>query len=64
MEEKLLAHDYYVCEKTDGLRVLMFIVINPVTGEQGCFMIDREITIIWLMDLGFPDYPKRRKKSC
>ncbi|KAH3903475.1 probable mRNA-capping enzyme subunit alpha [Saccharomycodes ludwigii] len=39
---KLLSEDYYVCEKTDGIRVIMFLVVNPVTQEQGCFLIDRE----------------------
>ena len=40
--EKLLSQDYYVCEKTDGLRVLMFVIMNPMTNKQNIFFIDRE----------------------
>lgn len=63
VEEKLLAHDYYVCEKTDGLRVLMFIVINPVTGEQGCFMIDRENNYYLVNGFRFPRLPQKKKEE-
>ncbi|CCF60591.1 hypothetical protein KAFR_0K02360 [Kazachstania africana CBS 2517] len=63
IEEKLLSHDYYVCEKTDGLRVLMLIVINPVTGEQGCFMVDRENNYYLVNGFRFPKLPKKRKEE-
>lgn len=63
VEEKLLSHDYYVCEKTDGLRVLMFIVINPVTGEQGCFMIDRENNYYLVNGFRFPRFPQKKKEE-
>lgn len=42
ISEKLFTQDYYVCEKTDGLRVLMFLIINPITNKQNIFFIDRE----------------------
>ncbi|XBW34792.1 hypothetical protein QEN19_000358 [Hanseniaspora menglaensis] len=42
VEENLLAQDYYVCEKTDGIRLLMFVIINPQTNKQSIFFIDRE----------------------
>lgn len=61
--EKLLSHDYYVCEKTDGLRVLMLIVINPFTREQGCFMIDRENNYYLLNGFHFPRLPQKDKKE-
>ena len=42
INENLLTQDYYVCEKTDGIRLLMFVIINPQTGKQSIFFIDRE----------------------
>ena len=35
IRDKLLEQDYYVCEKTDGLRLLMLVIVNGVTGERG-----------------------------
>ncbi|CCK70858.1 mRNA guanylyltransferase KNAG_0F01900 [Huiozyma naganishii CBS 8797] len=61
--EKLQTQDYYVCEKTDGLRVLMFILLNPVTGEQGCFMIDRENNYYLVNGFRFPKLPKKKKEE-
>ena len=63
IEEKLLAQDYYVCEKTDGLRALMLIVINPVTKEQGCFIIDRENNYYQVNGFRFPRLPKQSRKE-
>ncbi|SCU98081.1 LADA_0H10462g1_1 [Lachancea dasiensis] len=63
IEEKLLAQDYYVCEKTDGLRALMLIVINPVTKEQGCFVIDRENNYFQINGFKFPRLPKQHRKE-
>lgn len=63
IEEKLLAHDYYVCEKTDGLRALMLIMVNPVTKEQGCFMIDRENNYYMVNGFRFPCLPRSNKKE-
>lgn len=63
IEEKLKSQDYYVCEKTDGLRTLMFIVLNPVTGEQGCFMIDRENNYYLVNGFRFPRLPHKRKEE-
>lgn len=40
--ENLLTQDYYVCEKTDGIRLLMFVIINPQNNNQSIFLIDRE----------------------
>lgn len=63
IEDKLLEQDYYVCEKTDGLRVLMLILINPVTREQGCFMIDRENNFYLVNGFRFPRLPHKDKKE-
>lgn len=63
IEEKLLEQDYYVCEKTDGLRVLMLILINPVTREQGCFMIDRQNSFYLVNGFRFPRLPTKDKKE-
>lgn len=40
--KNLMDTDYLACEKSDGLRVLMFILINQDTGEEGTFLINRE----------------------
>lgn len=63
IEEKLLSEDYYVCEKTDGLRALMLIMVNPVTKEQGCFMIDRENNYYMVNGFRFPCLPRSNKKE-
>ncbi|CCD26652.1 mRNA guanylyltransferase NDAI_0I00830 [Naumovozyma dairenensis CBS 421] len=63
MEEKLMEKDYYVCEKTDGLRVLMLILINPITREQGTFMIDRENNYYLVNGFRFPIMYKKKKEE-
>ncbi|KAF6015539.1 hypothetical protein HII12_000698 [Brettanomyces bruxellensis] len=40
--KNLMDTDYLACEKSDGLRVLMFVLINQDTGEEGTFLINRE----------------------
>ena len=34
-------HSFWVCEKSDGQRVLMLIVLNKSKGEQEVYLIDR-----------------------
>ncbi|AMD21378.1 HER099Cp [Eremothecium sinecaudum] len=63
IEEKLLLNDYYVCEKTDGLRALMLVVVNPITKEQGCFLVDRENNYYWVNGFRFPKLPRSNKKE-
>ncbi|AET37937.1 mRNA guanylyltransferase Ecym_2188 [Eremothecium cymbalariae DBVPG len=63
IEEKLLVRDYYVCEKTDGLRTLMLIIVNPVTKEQGCFLVDRENNYYLINGFRFPRLPRANKKE-
>lgn len=61
--EKLFSQDYYVCEKTDGLRALMLVVVNPVTREQGCFLIDRENNYFLVNGFHFPRPYRQDKKE-
>lgn len=50
----LLERDYLVCEKSDGLRVLLFVLINPETNEEGTFLISRENEYFHIPDFHFP----------
>ncbi|WVN85172.1 uncharacterized protein L203_100317 [Cryptococcus depauperatus CBS 7841] len=34
--------DFWVCEKSDGVRVLVFIVMNNMTNQQEVWLIDRK----------------------
>ncbi|SCV01213.1 LAMI_0G10044g1_1 [Lachancea mirantina] len=63
IEDKLCGQDYYVCEKTDGIRALMLVVINPVTKEQGCFIIDRENNYFLVSGFRFPRLPRQSRKE-
>ena len=44
--ELLESKDFWVCEKTDGVRVLVFIVMNQMRGSQE----------VWLVSLTLPSY--------
>lgn len=54
LQSNLLNRDYLVCEKSDGLRVLLFVLINPDTGEEGTFLITRENEYYHVPDFHFP----------
>ncbi|CAA7270917.1 unnamed protein product [Cyclocybe aegerita] len=52
--EKLENQDYWVCEKSDGVRVLFLVVTDM--GEQSIFIIDRHNTYRQLSGLFFPHH--------
>lgn len=54
LHSNLLNRDYLVCEKSDGIRVLLFVLINPDTGEEGTFLITRENEYYHIPDFHFP----------
>jgi mRNA guanylyltransferase len=33
--------DFWVCEKSDGVRVLVFVIMNGMTGEQEVWLVSR-----------------------
>lgn len=58
---RLESHDFWVCEKSDGVRVLLFVLTDPGTGEQTTFIIDRHNTYRQLSGLYFPHHENPRK---
>ncbi|KDN43945.1 mRNA capping enzyme, alpha subunit [Tilletiaria anomala UBC 951] len=55
--EDLINEDFWVCEKSDGQRVLVFIVINPTTGRQEVFLINRKNEYKRVDNIYFPSPP-------
>ncbi|KAG6829641.1 hypothetical protein H0H92_003974 [Tricholoma furcatifolium] len=52
----LYRDSYWVCEKSDGVRVLFLINTNLVTGEQALYLIDRHYTFHQLGGIFFPHH--------
>ncbi|KDQ60776.1 hypothetical protein JAAARDRAFT_172973 [Jaapia argillacea MUCL 33604] len=54
--DKLESQDYWVCEKSDGVRVLMLIQTDLDTNAQAVFLIDRHNTYRVQTGLFFPHH--------
>lgn len=53
IRENLEGRDYFVCEKSDGLRCLMLCILDP-NGEEAVFLITRENQFFRISNLHFP----------
>ncbi|KAF8634090.1 hypothetical protein AX15_001092 [Amanita polypyramis BW_CC] len=54
--EKLESKDYWVCEKSDGIRVLLIIATDPTSRDQSVYIIDRHNAYRALHGLFFPHH--------
>ncbi|KAN0077228.1 mRNA capping enzyme, catalytic domain containing protein [Tylopilus felleus] len=54
--------DYWVCEKSDGVRVLFFLQTDPNGGSQVVYLIDRHNTYYEVSGFWFP-HPDRPRDS-
>ncbi|KAG5735708.1 mRNA-capping enzyme subunit alpha [Termitomyces sp. T112] len=54
--DKLESADYWVCEKSDGVRVLFLINTNLVSGDQSLYLIDRHNTYHTVSGIFFPHH--------
>lgn len=49
---ELRKQDYFLCEKTDGIRCLMYILVDA--GQQVIYLIDRKNDYYHVLDVYFP----------
>ncbi|KAI0763690.1 mRNA capping enzyme, alpha subunit [Irpex lacteus] len=54
--EKLETQDYWVCEKSDGIRVLLLVHTDMQTEAQSVYLIDRHNTYREVTGLYFPHH--------
>ena len=54
--ELLEKKDFWVCEKSDGVRVLVYIVVNNITGMQETWLVDRKQKFSKVEGLMFPHH--------
>ncbi|KAF8735139.1 hypothetical protein AX14_002646 [Amanita brunnescens Koide BX004] len=54
--EKLETQDYWVCEKSDGIRLLFLVATDHASGSQSVYIIDRHNTYRELSGLFFPHH--------
>ncbi|KAG8918717.1 Dcp1p-Dcp2p decapping enzyme complex alpha subunit [Tulasnella sp. 418] len=59
--QRLENEDYWVCEKSDGIRVLFFIMLIEESNEQEVYLIDRKNDYRRVTGLYFPHYEDPRK---
>ncbi|KAI0320125.1 mRNA capping enzyme, catalytic domain-containing protein [Amylostereum chailletii] len=59
--DRLETMDYWVCEKSDGVRVLFVILTNPETDEQLVHIVDRHNTYREITGMYFPSYDHPEK---
>ncbi|CAN6660986.1 mRNA-capping enzyme subunit alpha [Trichomonascus vanleenenianus] len=53
ISERLLREDYYVCEKSDGIRCLMYLADDPACGEA-VYLVTRKNEYFFVPQLHFP----------
>ncbi|KAI0281354.1 mRNA capping enzyme [Russula aff. rugulosa BPL654] len=63
--ERLEREDYWVCEKSDGIRVLLVVLTVLETNEQFVYTVDRHNVYRELFGLYFPhhEHPERHLRS-
>lgn len=54
---------YWVCEKSDGQRVLILILVNQMTKVQEVFLIDRKNDYRQVNNLRFPHHAKEEMRN-
>ncbi|KAH7906375.1 mRNA capping enzyme [Hygrophoropsis aurantiaca] len=59
--ERLERQDFWVCEKSDGIRVLFFLQTDPPSGTQVVYLIDRHNSYRELPGFWFPSHEKPKE---
>ena len=54
--QELRREDYYVCEKTDGMRFLMYLTEDAPDGNNVIYLLDRKNNYYWIPNLHFPHH--------
>ena len=60
---ELQKQDYFVCEKSDGIRCLMYLTTDPGNMEEATFLIDRKNEYYHVQGLHFPKSAEREKAA-
>ncbi|KAJ7219430.1 mRNA capping enzyme, catalytic domain-containing protein [Mycena pura] len=53
---KLESQDFWVCEKSDGIRVLLVVCTDPISKTQMVYLVDRKNDYYELQGLFFPHH--------
>ncbi|KAI9638508.1 putative mRNA guanylyltransferase [Dioszegia hungarica] len=51
--------NFWVCEKSDGVRLLVFVVMNGMSGAQEVWLIDRKQRYFSVQGLRFPHWERK-----